>query len=63
MKKNTLKAFNLLLEFATDTAERDCPYTDDPCLDVHIFELGHGMCDGCKARRVLEELKKLKEMI
>ena len=63
MKPNTLKAFKLLLEFVQDAAEHDCPYTDDPCLAVHISQLGHGMCEGCKARQVLEKLKKLKEMI
>lgn len=43
----------LAVEFIEDSSEADCAYPSDPCLRVHISELGHGMCDGCKARRAL----------
>jgi hypothetical protein len=44
-----------LRRFAEEMAEYDCDYPNSPCLAVHISELGHGMCVGCKAREALKE--------
>lgn len=44
-----------LREALDDFAEQDCTYPHQPCLSVHPSILGHGVCDGCKARMALQE--------
>lgn len=50
-----LKSLVILKNHAEAVAEYDCGYPNQPCLSVHISELSHGMCIGCRARLALKE--------